>query len=92
MKNPLDAISRQVPGVIGDVGRIAEATQTLPAVLESLQVIERRISSLDDEVKKMRVAVERLEDGVGPLETKLDEVARALHPLKRAFGRSPKTS
>jgi phage shock protein A len=91
VKNPLNGVPRQLASALGDLGRIAEGMETLPALLEALQQIEKRTTSLDAEVKSMRKAVERLEDRVREmdegLEGKLDDVASALHPVRRAFRR-----
>jgi hypothetical protein len=83
-------IPRLLGGALTDLRTIAEGMATLPKLLVSLQGIGERVDSLDDEVKKMRSAVEsmggdvsELEQGIGRLEPHLEDVSRVAHPLRR---------
>ena len=94
LKNPLDAVPRQITGAIGDIRKIAESVQSLPRLVEILADVRDRTESLDDEVKKMRAEVtginekvDELEDNLERLPEKLDELSKTLHPLRRTFAR-----
>ena len=77
---------------------IATSVTVLPEVARSLSVIEARVSSMDGEVRKMRQGVDALGggfdrldgdmvkvvEGVAPLDSKLEDLRRTLHPLSRA--------
>jgi hypothetical protein len=83
---------RQIPRLLGgaltDLRTIAEGMATLPKLLVSLQGISAKVDSLDDEVKKMRAAVESMGGNVSGLERHLEDVSRAAHPLRRLGSRT----
>ena len=88
-------IPRLLGGAINDLRTIAEGMATLPKLLTSLDAINAKVESLDDEVKKMRAAVETmggdvsgLEASIGRLEPHLEDVSRVTHPLRRITRRS----
>ena len=87
VKNPLEGVPRQIAGAIGDIRRIADGMQALPELVRVLTRIEEMTESLDAEVKRMRAEVTELKDNTAELPTKLDEVAGALHPLRRTLSR-----
>jgi predicted nucleic acid-binding Zn-ribbon protein len=81
---------RAVSGALTDLRTIAELMQYLPALEDRLAAIETKLQSVDDEVTRMRKAVESIDGKVvmldADLSERLDDVRRALHPLER-FGR-----
>ena len=88
-------IPRLLGGAINDLRTIAEGMATLPKLLISLNAINAKVESLDDEVKKMRAAVETmggdvsgLEASIGRLEPHLEDVTRVAHPLRRLGNRA----
>jgi hypothetical protein len=88
--HPLAYVPRLLIGLLDDVRTIATSVTVLPEVARSLSVIEARVSSMDDEVRKMRQGVDALGGDVGglretmePLESELKEMHTALHPLRR---------
>ena len=90
VKNPLEGLPRQISSAIGDIRRIADGMQALPELVRILDAIEKRTESLDQEVKLMRADVNRIgerTEGLERLPEKLDEVAAALHPLRRTLSR-----
>ena len=96
-RGPLDVmqIPRLLGGALNDLRTIAEGMATLPKLLLSLDRIGARVDSLDDEVKKMRAAVESmggdvtgLEQSISRLEPHLEDVSRAAHPLRRLGNRT----
>ena len=96
-RGPLDVmqIPRLLGGALNDLRTIAEGMATLPKLLLSLDRIGTRVDSLDDEVKKMRAAVESmggdvagLEQSISRLEPHLEDVSRAAHPLRRLGNRT----
>lgn len=82
----LAALPRLLNGPLDDVRTIAKGMQVLPELARILATIETRVDHLDEEVVKMRKAVESMTGNVDELPERLDEVSRALHPLQR-FGR-----
>lgn len=91
-RGPVDVMQlpRLIGGALGDIRTIAEGMATLPKLLVSLNSIDARVESLNDEVKQMRAAVEsmggdvsELNDGFERLETHLDDFNRVAHPLRR---------
>jgi hypothetical protein len=89
-------LPRLLGGALTDLRTIAEHMATLPKLLVSLNSIDERVASLDDEVKKMRAAVEsmggdvtELTGGFDRLETHLDDFNRVAHPLRRMRRRRP---
>jgi hypothetical protein len=92
--HPLAYVPRLLIGLLDDVRTIATSVTVLPEVARSLSVIEARVSSMDDEVRKMRQGVDALGGDVGglretmePLESELREMHTALHPLRRFSSR-----
>lgn len=88
-------IPRLLGGALTDLRSIAEGIAVLPKLLLSLEVIQTRVESLDDEVKQMRTAVEgmggdvsELQQGIERLEPHLEDVSRVAHPLKRIGNRT----
>lgn len=83
-------VPRLIGGALADIRTIAENMATLPKLLVSLDGIRAKVDSLDDEVRKMRTAVESmgggvsgLEQSIARLEPHLEDVSRAAHPLRR---------
>jgi hypothetical protein len=83
-------IPRLLGGALTDLRTIAEGMATLPKLLTSLQGIGERVDSLDEEVKRMRAAVEamggdvtELQQGIARVEPHLEDVSRVAHPLRR---------
>ena len=70
-------------GPIDDLKTIARHIQVLPELASLLAAIEAKVESLDDEVKKMRQAVEAMGGSVEALPPKIDERGHTLHPLRR---------
>jgi hypothetical protein len=96
-RGPIDVmqIPRLIGGALADIRTIAEGMATLPKLLLSLDGIGARVDSLDDEVKKMRAAVESmggdvsgLEASIARLEPHLEDVSRVAHPLRRIGNRT----
>jgi chromosome segregation ATPase len=83
-------IPRLLGGALTDLRTIAEGMATLPKLLTALQGIGERVDSLDDEVKRMRAAVEamggdvtELQQSIARVEPHLEDVSRVAHPLRR---------
>ena len=83
-------IPRLLAGALTDLRTIAEGMATLPKLLASLQGTGERVDSLDDEVKRMRAAVEamggdvtELQQSISRVEPHLEDVSRVAHPLRR---------
>ncbi len=83
-------IPRLIGGALEDIRRIAEHMAVLPKLLVSLDGIQAKVDSLDDEVKMMRAAVESMGGDVGEMqgslervEPHLEEVSKVVHPLRR---------
>ena len=74
-------------GPLDDLRSIAQGMQVLPELARLLATIEVKVESLDDEVKKMRQAVEAMGGDVGELPPKIDELGHTLHPLRRMGSR-----
>jgi hypothetical protein len=94
--NPLAYLPKLVLGALDDLHSIARAAAVLPEVARSLRVIEERVASMDEEVKKMRRGVDGVGDevigvqeAIEPLHGELREVHRAVRPLRRLAGRIP---
>jgi hypothetical protein len=88
-------IPRLIGGALADIRTIAEHMATLPKLLVSLDGIRTKVDSLDDEVKRMRAAVESmggdvsgLEQSISRLEPHLEDVSRVAHPLRRLGDRT----
>lgn len=95
-RGPVDLMQlpRLLGGALTDLRTIAEGMATLPKLLISLDRINERVISLDEEVKQMRAAVETMGGdvaevgtGIDRLEGHLDDVSRITHPLRRLGGR-----
>jgi hypothetical protein len=82
----LAALPRMLGTAIEDVRTIARGMQVLPELAKNLAAIERSAAHMDDEVTKMRAAVESMGKDVEALEpsleSKLDEVKESM-PLRR---------
>lgn len=83
-------IPRLLGGALNDLRTIAEGMAVLPRMLSTLHGIQAKVDSLDDEVKRMRAAVDgmggdvgELRDGIERLEPHLEDVTRVAHPLRR---------
>ena len=74
-------------GALEDIRAIAQGMQLLPELARSLATIERRIESLDEEVKQMRRGVEAMGADVELLDPRLAQVHDSLRPLHRLGGR-----
>jgi hypothetical protein len=92
--SPLE-LPRLIGGVLSDIRSIAEGMAVLPRLLDALNAIESRVDTLNDEVTQMRAAVERMggdvshvRGGIERVEPHLEEVTRAVHPLRRLTGRA----
>jgi hypothetical protein len=69
-------VPRQITSAIGDIRRISESMQALPKMVDNLAAIRRHAESLDEDVAKMRAAVEEIN-------AKVDDVEDTLHPFRR---------
>ena len=92
-------LPRLLGGALTDLRTIAGHMATLPKLLVSLDRINERVASLDDEVKQMRAAVEtmsgdvsELNGGITRLETHLDDVNLVAHPLRRLGSKRRRTA
>lgn len=94
---PIDVmqVPRLLGGMLTDIRTIAEGMAVLPKLLLTLDGIQDKVESLDDEVKKMRASVENMGDdvselrgGISRLEPHLEDVSRAAHPLRRIGDRA----
>jgi methyl-accepting chemotaxis protein len=89
-------LPRLIGGALADIRTIAEGMATLPKLLVSLNSIDDRVESLNEEVRQMRTAVENmggdvseLNTGFDRLETHMDDFNRVAHPLRRLSRRGP---
>jgi hypothetical protein len=95
-------LPRLVVGALEDLRSIARSVSVLPDVGRALGTIQQRVESLDDEVRRMRQAVERIDGDVVAMQDSLKdelsqtregvlrlegELSRAVHPLRRVTGR-----
>ena len=92
--HPLD-LPRIIGGVLADIRAIADGMAVLPRLLGALNAIESRVDTLNEEVVQMRAGVEsmggdvaEMRDAVQRVEPHLEEVSRAVHPLRRITGRT----
>ena len=96
-RRPIRALD--LPGLIGgvlvDIRTIAEGMAVLPRLLVSLDSVDARLEDIDSEVKLMRERVNKMEGNVGGmrdsmnrLEPQLEDVTRAIHPLRRLGDRT----
>jgi len=85
--NPIVQLGRLLPTALRDLRTIAEGIQILPELLTELAAIRFRVQSMDEEVRGMRVGVDRLDVEVIALresmESELRDVGLAMHPLRR---------
>lgn len=102
----LGYVPRIVAGAIDDLRTIAESVRVLPQVARTLASIEAETAEMNREVRLMREGVDRLGEkvdgldgdivkvveGVAPLEAKLDDMNRTLHPLSRLTRRARGTA
>ena len=86
----LMTIPRLLGGALNDLRTIADGMAVLPRLLTTLNGIQTKVDSLDDEVRRMRSAVEgmggdvgELREGIERLEPHLEDVTRVAHPLRR---------
>ena len=95
-------LPRLAVGALEDLRSIAHAVSVLPEIGRALGTIQQRVESLDDEVRRMRQAVERIDGDVLAMQDSLKdelsqtregvvrlegELGRAVHPLRRVTGR-----
>jgi hypothetical protein len=74
-------------GALADIQAIAEGMQALPQIARILAAIEKRVESLDDEVIKMRQAVDRIDGEIDTLTERVVDLQRSLRPLRRVADR-----
>ena len=74
-------------GPLDDLRSIAQGMQVLPELARLLATIEVKVESLDEEVKKMRQAVESMGGDVGELPPKIEDLSKTLHPFRRMGNR-----
>ncbi len=98
----LGYLPRVVAGAIDDLRTIAESVRVLPEVARTLTSIEAETAEMKREVTLMRQGVDglgekvdgldgdivKVVDGVAPLDAKLDDLSRTLHPLSRLTRRA----
>jgi hypothetical protein len=95
-------VPRLVVGALEDLRSIARSVSVLPEIGQALMSIQGRVDSLDEEVRRMRQAVEKIDGDVvameGSLKAELNqtregvlrverELGSAVHPLRRVAGR-----
>jgi hypothetical protein len=94
---PIDVLQvpRLLGGMLTDIRTIAEGMAVLPKLLLTLDRIQGKVESLDEEVKQMRASVDsmggdvsELRGGISRLEPHLEDVSRATHPLRRIGDRA----
>ena len=78
-----NGIGRTVNGLPRDIRMIAESVRVLPELLATLVRIDRRVHSLDTEVREMRRSVDRIHSDIAVLTDHVDGVQTSLHPLGR---------
>ena len=76
-------LSKVAGGLLEDVRTIARGMQVLPELARILQSIEAKVDTLNDEVHRMRVAVEEMGGDVKTVPTRLDELQHSLSPMRR---------
>ena len=86
----LMTIPRLLGGALNDLRTIADGMAVRPRRLTTLNGIQAKVDSLDDEVKRMRASVDgmggdvgELREGIERLEPHLEDVNRVAHPLRR---------
>ena len=82
-------VPRLLGQALGDIRTIAEGMAVLPKLLVTLGDIRGEVESLNEEVTRMRAAVEgmggdvgELRGGMDRLEPHLEDVSRITHPLR----------
>jgi len=80
---PFGGLGRTVNSFPRDLHNIAESVRVLPELLATLVRIDRRVHSLDTEVREMRRSVDRLHSDIAVLTNHVDGVQTSLHPLGR---------
>jgi hypothetical protein len=87
--HPLE-LPRLIGGVLTDIRAIADGMAVLPKLLETLNAIEVRVETLDQEMRLMRARVDlmggdvgELREGISRLEPHLEDVNSVAHPLRR---------
>ena len=78
-------IPRLLGGALNDLRTIAEGMAVLPQLLAALNGIQGRVDSLDDEVKRMRKAVE----GMGEMSASSATGSSGSSPTSRTSPASP---
>jgi hypothetical protein len=76
-------LSKVASGLLDDVRTIARGMQVLPELAQILRSIETKVDTLNDEVHRMRVAVEEMGGDVKTVPTRLDELQHSLSPMRR---------
>jgi Mg2+ and Co2+ transporter CorA len=79
----VSGVQKVVGGLLDDVRTIARGMQVLPELARILESIETRVDTLNDEVHRMRVAVEEMGGDVKTVPTRLDELQHSLSPMRR---------
>jgi len=82
-------VPRLLGQALGDIRAIADGMAVLPKLLVTLGDIRGEVESLNEEVTRMRAAVEgmggdvgELRGGMDRLEPHLEDVSRITHPLR----------
>lgn len=76
-------LPRVVGGLIEDVRTIARGMQVLPELARILDSIDVKVDTLNDEVSRMRRAVEEMGGDVKTVPDRLDELQHSLSPMRR---------
>ncbi|MGH2923251.1 MAG: hypothetical protein ACRDKH_04395 [Solirubrobacterales bacterium] len=76
-------LPRVVGGLIEDVRTIARGMQVLPELARILDSIDVKVDTLNDEVTRMRRAVEEMGGDVKTVPDRLDELQHSLSPMRR---------
>ena len=79
----MTGVPRMIGGLIEDVRAIARGMEVLPELARSLTTIEARVDALNDEVRRMREAVEEMGGDVNTLPRRIDDLQHSLSPLRR---------
>jgi hypothetical protein len=79
----VSGVQKVVGGLLDDVRTIARGMQVLPELARILESIETKVDTLNDEVHRMRVAVEEMGGDVKTVPTRLDELQHSLSPMRR---------
>jgi Mg2+ and Co2+ transporter CorA len=79
----VSGVQKVVGGLLDDVRTIARGMQVLPELARILESIEAKVDTLNDEVHRMRVAVEEMGGDVKTVPTRLDDLQHSLSPMRR---------